>query len=86
MKIVTMKRIQSVLCALALAIALSPTVLAGDIHGISVKGDIHGVSAPGDIHGVTAPGDIHGNPSAITGFLTYIAGIVVSSTAGNIHG
>jgi hypothetical protein len=36
-----MKKIQSVLCALALAISLSSTVLAGDIHTKSVRGDIH---------------------------------------------
>jgi hypothetical protein len=46
-----MKRLQSVLCALALAIALSPTALAGNIHGIKATtttladGNIHGVSA-----------------------------------------
>lgn len=41
-----MKRIQSALCAAALALALSTTVLAGDIHGVTATG-------PGDIHGVT---------------------------------
>ena len=66
-----MKRLQSVLCALALAIALSPTVLAGDIHGGSAPGDIHG--APGDIHGIK--GDIYG-----------IYGILISSIFGNIYG
>lgn len=76
-----MKRIQSVLCASALAIALCSTVLAGNIHGVSATapGNIHGVSAPGNIHGVSAPGDI-------TGFLKYAAGILISSIAGNIHG
>jgi hypothetical protein len=51
-----MKKIQSILCAAALAISLSSTVLAGNIHGVraTAPGDIHGVSASGNIHGVTA--------------------------------
>lgn len=64
-----MKRLQSVLCALALAIALSPTALAGNIHGI--KSDTTTLQATdGNIHGVTAKlltdvlvailGNIHG--------------------------
>ncbi|MCM3902853.1 MAG: hypothetical protein ND866_14200 [Pyrinomonadaceae bacterium] len=47
-----MKKIQSVLCAAALAISLSSTVLAGNIHGVSANGNIHGVSANGNIHGI----------------------------------
>jgi len=46
-----MKRIQSVLCAAALALALSTTVLAGDIHGVTA-------TAPGDIHGAPVKGNI----------------------------
>jgi hypothetical protein len=46
-----MKRIQSVVCAAALALALSTTVLAGDIHGVTA-------TAPGDIHGKPANGNI----------------------------
>lgn len=42
-----MKRLQSVLCAAALALALSTTTLAGNIHGVRA-------TAPGNIHGVTA--------------------------------
>ncbi len=41
-----MKRLQSVLCALALALALSTTALAGNIHGVSAN-------APGNIHGIS---------------------------------
>lgn len=66
-----MKKIQSILCAAVLAISLSSTVLAGNIHG--------GVSATGNIHTVTATGDIHG----IYGIL--ISEVLVS-ILGNIHG
>jgi len=71
-----MKKIQSILCAAALAISLSSTVLAGDIHGVSAKGDIHGVK-----------GDIHGIKGDITGVLTWgdITGVILS-IFGDIHG
>lgn len=65
-----MKRLQSVLCALALALALSTTVLAGNIHGVSAN-------APGNIHGVSenAPGNIHGISNAV---LEMILGILIA--------
>lgn len=67
-----MKRLQSVLCASALAIALSPTVLAGNIHSVSVtaNGNIHSVSVTtnGNIHSVT--GRIY---NSILGLLTAMA-------------
>lgn len=47
-----MKRLQSVLCAAALAVTLSTTVMAGNIHGVSAYGNIHGVKSDGNIHGV----------------------------------
>jgi hypothetical protein len=65
-----MKRLQSVLCAAALALALSTTVSAGNIHGVSAYGNIHGVSATGNIHGVTA---------------TLLTDVLVA-ILGNIHG
>ena len=36
-----MKRFQSVLCALALTIALSSTVLAGQVYGVSAPVDVN---------------------------------------------
>jgi hypothetical protein len=83
-----MKRIQSVLCAAALAFALSTTVNAGNIHGVTATalGDIHGVTAtaPGDIHG--APLSSSAYPDDTTDFLGYITGLIVISILGNIHG
>lgn len=67
-----MKRLQSVLCASALAIALSPTVLAGNIHsiGVTADGNIHSipVTADGNIHSIGVTwGDITGVITAILG-------------------
>jgi hypothetical protein len=75
---ITMKKIQSVLCAVALAISLSSTILAGDIHGVRANAEIHGVSTKGDIHGTK------GN---FSGLLTWgdITGVIVS-IFGDIHG
>ncbi|MFN2510727.1 MAG: hypothetical protein ABR568_04700 [Pyrinomonadaceae bacterium] len=76
-----MKRIQSALCASALALALSSTVLAGNIHSI-------GVTSNGNIHsiGVTSNGNIHSGPGSITDLLTWgdITG-VITTILGNIH-
>ena len=64
-----MKRFQSVLCSLALALSLSSTVLAGNIHGVSASGNIHGVKANNsdlltwsDVTGMVVSifGNIHG--------------------------
>lgn len=66
-----MKRFQSVVCALALTISLSSTVLAGNIHTVSASGNIHTKSAPS---------------YTSAGFLTWgdITGVIVS-IFGNIH-
>ncbi len=70
-----MKRLQSVLCALALAIALAPVALAGNIHGVTstADGNIHGVTASGDITDLRTWGEI-------TGLLTWgdITGVIIS--------
>jgi len=70
-----MKKIQPILCSLALALALSPTVLAGNIHGMKAT------AADGNIHGVktTASSDINSVASDLL-----IDALV--AIAGNIHG
>lgn len=59
-----MRKIQSVLCAAVLALSLSSTVLAGNIHGVksSAYGDIHGVTSWDTITDVLLRffGNIHG--------------------------
>lgn len=67
-----MKKVQSVLFALALALSLSSTVLAGNIHGVSAPSD-------GNIHGVN--GILIGDVFAWSD----ITGVIVS-IFGNIHG
>jgi hypothetical protein len=68
-----MKKIRPILCAVALALSLSPTVLAGNIHGVKATSD-------GNIHGgKTASSDI----DAITSDLLID---VLVAVAGNIHG
>jgi hypothetical protein len=64
---ITMKKISSVLCTAVLALALCPTALAGNIHGIrKADGNIHGVSAYGTITTLVTDafvailGNIHG--------------------------
>lgn len=68
-----MKRIQSVLCALVLALSLSSTVLAGNIHGVSspTDGNIHGTSASGIL--------ISGLFGDISGGIVSIFGVIIGS-------
>jgi hypothetical protein len=69
-----MKKFQSALCTLVLALSLSSTVFAGNIHAGKA-------TAPGDIHGTSASGIL------VSDLLSWgtITGVLVR-IVGNIHG
>ena len=68
-----MKKIRPVLCAVALALSLSPTALAGNIHGVKA----------------TLDGNIHGVKTASTDITSVASDLLIDALvaiAGNIHG